>query len=74
MYNFNKSAYVYYTNRICKVIRGAKELGEFFKQDSLSLVVIREEDYVRVKDYLGITTCVLCSEKAGHRSMLLISN
>ena len=74
MYNFDKSAYVYYTKRICKEIHGATELGEFFKQDSLSLVAIREEDYVRVKDYLGVTTHVLFREKAGHGRVLLISN
>jgi hypothetical protein len=74
MYDLFRPAYVYYTNRFCEVLRNGPELRAFLEHEPPSLVVIREKDYKRIKDNLGIATRVLFREKIGHRSMLLIAN
>ncbi|MCX5887300.1 MAG: hypothetical protein NT096_15540 [Proteobacteria bacterium] len=74
MYKFFRSAYVYYTHSFCTVLKTEGELKKFLDQKSPSLVVIREQDYQRIKDSLLKNTPVLFSDQIGHRSMLLISN
>jgi len=74
MYKFFRSAYVYYTHSFCTVLKTEEELKKFLDQKSPSLVVIREQDYQRIKDSLLKNTPVLFSDQIGHRSMLLISN
>ena len=74
MYNIFRAAYVYYTNHFCEVLNNETELKAFLSQEHPSLVVIREKDYKRIKNTLGITTTLLFRKKIGHRPMLLISN
>ena len=74
MYDFFRPAYVYYAKSFCKELENERELIDYLGQERQALVVIRENDYERVKDYLGVKTHVLFRDKIGHRPMLLISN
>ena len=74
MYKFFRAVYVYYANSFCTVLETEKELKNFLDQKELSLVVMREQDYRKIKDTLGIKTYVLFKDRVGHRSMFLISN
>jgi 4-amino-4-deoxy-L-arabinose transferase-like glycosyltransferase len=74
MYKFFRSAYVYYTHSFCTVLKTEEELKSFLNQKRLSLVVIKEQDYQRIKDSLLNNSHILYRDQIGHRSMFLISN
>ena len=74
MYKLYRSSYVYYTNSFGKVLNSEEELRGFLKQKNTSVVVMRVQDYKRIKDSLGVKTSLLFSDQIGHRSLVLISN
>jgi hypothetical protein len=74
MYHFFRPIYVYYTHRFAKKLENEEDLKNFLEQKSPSLVIMRVQDYKRIKDSLGIQTYVLQRNKVGHRDLVLISN
>jgi hypothetical protein len=74
MYHYLPPVYVYYTHRFAKKLENEEDLKNFLEQKSPSLVLMRVQDYKKIKDSLGIQTYVLQRNKVGHRDLVLISN
>jgi hypothetical protein len=74
MYRFYRAAYVYYTDSFAKELEDEQALKDYLAQPTLSLVVMKEKEYNRLKDDLAGKAFVVIRDQIGHRPMILIAN
>ena len=74
MYRFYRAAYVYYTDSFTKVLDDEQALHAYLEQPQLSLVVMKEKHYQRLKEGLESKAFVVTKRRIGHRLMVLIAN
>jgi len=74
MYRFYRAAYVYYTDSFAKELEDEEALRSYLAQPGLSLVVMKEKEYNRLKDDLVGKAFVVIRDQIGHRPMILIAN
>lgn len=74
MYRYLRSGYIFYVGKSAKLIPDLKELKKFLASPKRVFVLLKEGDYLLLKDGLDVKYYIIAKGKVARKDVILISN